>query len=82
MMFVAEAANQSAGTFDPFDIFMIVFTVIIAWALYRLVKSPNRNVFALGFTTVCLLVFLVADALMVMSWMGVLRDFQETIFGA
>lgn len=82
-MFLAEeAATQSAGTFSGFDMFMIAFTVIIAWGLFRLVKSKERNLFALGFTTVCLLVFLVADFLMVLSWMGELRNFQDMIFGS
>lgn len=81
-MYVAEEAAKSAGTFAVFDLFMIVFTVIIAIGLARLAKSKERNKFALGFTSVCLLVFLVVDVLMVMSWIGVLGDFQDAVFGS
>ena len=83
-MFLAEeVANQStAGTFAAFDIFMIVFTLIIAWGLFRLVKAKERNKFALGFTTVCLLVFLAADGLMFLSWIGQLKNFQNMLFGS
>lgn len=82
-MFVAEeAAAQSAGSFSGFDFFMIVFTVILAWSLIRLIKSKERNRFALGFTAVCLLVFLAVDFLMVLNWMGELRNFQDMIFGS
>ena len=80
-MFLAEEAAKSTATFDFFDVFMIVFTILIALGLFRLVKAKERNKFALGFTTVCLLVFLLADFLMVLSWMGVLKDFQDAIFG-
>ena len=81
-MFLAEEAAKSTATFSYFDIFMIVFTLLIAWGLFRLVKAKDRNKFALGFTTVCLLVFLAADFLMVLSWMGELRNFQDMIFGS
>ena len=81
-MFLAEEAAHSAGTFAAFDIFMIVFTLVIAIGVFRLAKSKERNKFALGFGTVCLLVFLAADFLMFLSWIGELRNFQDMIFGS
>ena len=79
-MFLAEEAAKSAGGFQFFDIFIIVFTVLIAVGLLRLVKAKDRNKFALGFTTVCLLVFLAVDFLMVLNWFGELQNFQSALF--
>lgn len=67
------AATEAASTtvnFYMFDIFMLLFTVVIAIGLFRLLKSDRRNLFALGFTSICLLVFLATDALMIMNWLG------------
>lgn len=69
-MFLAEEVIEESTRFFMFDVFMILFTIVIAIGLFRLVKAPKRNVFAIGFTTVCLLIFLATDALMVMNWMG------------
>jgi hypothetical protein len=81
-MFLAEeAAKESAGTFAFFDLFIIVFTIILVAAVYRLAKEKKKNLFALGFATVCLLTFLAVDFLMVLSWMGELKDFQTMLFG-
>lgn len=83
MLFLAEeAVEESTRSFATFDLFLIVFTIIIAIGAYRLAKAEKRNLFALGFTTVCLLVFLAVDFLMVLSWIGVLGDFQDKIFGS
>lgn len=66
-MFLAEEVN--ASTFTPFDIFMVVFTILIAVGLVRLaLQRPRKNLFALGFTAVALLVFLAADIKMVSGW--------------
>ncbi|WP_373230848.1 hypothetical protein [Cohnella sp.] len=67
-MFLAEIAAD-ASTFTPFDIFMVLFTVLIAVGLVRLLlQRPRKNMFAIGFAAVSLLVFLIADAKMVSGW--------------
>lgn len=68
-MYLAEATN---GSFTGFDIFMILFTIIIAAGFVRLVLQPQKNKFAIGFAAVCLAVFLFADYLMVRNWFGAL----------
>jgi hypothetical protein len=83
MLFLAEdVVEKSTKSFAVFDLFMVIFTIIIAIGVIRLAKAEKRNLFALGFTTVCLLVFLAVDFLMVLSWFGVLGDFQDKIFGS
>ncbi|MBN3523814.1 DUF2759 family protein [Paenibacillus apiarius] len=67
-MFLAEGAQQTESLFQLFDIFMIVFTIILVWAVIRQVKQRQRNVFALGFAVVSLLVFLYADWIMIQGW--------------
>jgi uncharacterized membrane protein len=70
-MFLAEkaAAAVSSGTYTPFDIFMVIFTVLLVVSLVRLgLQRPRKNLFALGFGTVALLVFLIADVKMVSGW--------------
>jgi hypothetical protein len=70
MFLAAEAAAQTASRFSGFDPFVILFTIVIAIGVIRLVGAPNKNLFAIGFGSVSLLVFLIMDAVMVMSWMG------------
>jgi hypothetical protein len=83
MQLLAEAAvGGSTKSFAIFDLFMVVFTIIIAIGVIRLARAEKRNIFALGFTTVCLLTFLLVDFLMVLSWFGLLESFQDKIFGA
>jgi len=67
-MFLAEAAQQSESTYQHFDLFMIAFTLLLIWAVLRQVKQRPRNLFALGFAVVSLLVFLYADWVMVQGW--------------
>ncbi|MDG0811943.1 DUF2759 family protein [Cohnella rhizosphaerae] len=68
-MFLAENAAESASTFAVFDIFMVIITVLIVAGLVRLVRQrPNKNIFAIGFTAVSLIVFLIADVKMVSGW--------------
>jgi len=68
-----EAAHTSGGfNFDPFDIFMILFTVLSVFAIIR--AAQHKNKFAVGFSVVVLLVFLVADVAMVLNWFNVLDD--------
>ncbi len=66
-MFLAE--TESTSTYTPFDVFMLIFTVLIAVGLIRLLlQRPRKNIFAIGFGTVCLLVFLAADYKMISGW--------------
>ncbi|MCE5169366.1 DUF2759 family protein [Paenibacillus profundus] len=67
-MFLAEGAQQTESLFQLFDIFMIVFTIILVWAVIRQVKQRQRNLLALGFAVVSLLVFLFADWIMIQGW--------------
>ncbi|WP_217597089.1 hypothetical protein [Cohnella sp. GbtcB17] len=68
-MFLAENAAESASTFAVFDIFMVVITVLIVAGLVRLLRQrQNKNIFAIGFTVVSLIVFLIADVKMVSGW--------------
>ena len=60
------------SNFDPWDIFMILFTLIIAFGVIRQLKQPKKNLFALGFGTIALLVFLFLDVMMIRNWMGLL----------
>lgn len=64
------AAESSSGSlFAPFDIFMILFTVLIVIGLARLLMvRSNKNWFAVGFSTLALVVFLIADVKMVSGW--------------
>jgi hypothetical protein len=70
MYLAAAAAEQTASRFSGFDPFVILFTIIIAIGVIRLLGTPKKNLFAIGFSSVSLLVFLIMDAVMVMSWMG------------
>jgi hypothetical protein len=59
-----------------FDIFMILFTIVLVWAMIREVKAPVKNKFALGFTGVSLLTFLFLDFLMVAGWFDMMPLWQ------
>ncbi|MCD9022363.1 hypothetical protein [Cohnella silvisoli] len=68
-MFLAEQATEAVSTYEHFDIFMVIFTILIAAGLVRLLlQRPRKNVFAIGFGTVALLVFIAADVKMVSGW--------------
>ncbi|MDF2961686.1 MAG: hypothetical protein K0S39_3421 [Paenibacillus sp.] len=71
-MFIAAEAAQEASKFTGFDPFVILFTIIIAVGCIRLLAAPKKNLFAIGFSGVSLLVFLVMDAVMVLNWMDML----------
>lgn len=62
------AMEQSGSNYQHFDLVIIVFTLIFAWAMWRQVKQRPRNLFSLGFTLVSLLVFLYVDWIMVQGW--------------
>lgn len=63
--------EETTSAFTGFDVFVILFTVLILVAIVRLLKEPKKNLFAIGFAVVSLLVFLVMDVVMVMNWMGI-----------
>ncbi|WP_270166156.1 hypothetical protein [Paenibacillus sp. SYP-B4298] len=68
MWFLAEdsAAAAASGGIEPFDIIMLLFTVIIFIGFVRLLMArPKKNVFAIGFTFVSLVLFLVVDFIMI-----------------
>lgn len=66
-MLLAEAA-ETVSRFHVFDIFMIIFTLLILIGVVRLVTQPKKNLFAIGFSVVSLLVFLYSDYAMVKGW--------------
>lgn len=79
-MFLAEeAVVKTGGSFTGLDIFMILFTILIAAGVYRLIKQENKNLFAIGFGAVSLLTFLLVDLLMMLNWFGLLEGVQETV---
>ncbi|MEW9702756.1 hypothetical protein [Paenibacillus sp. SI8] len=67
-MLFAEEAAVSASTYTSFDIYVLIFTVIIAIAFIKQLISPKRNLFALGFATVALIVFAIMDVKMISGW--------------
>ncbi|BBI36096.1 hypothetical protein [Cohnella abietis] len=68
-MFLVENAAESASAYEHFDIFMIIITVLIAVGLVRLLLTrPRKNMFAIGFTAVALVVFIAADVKMISGW--------------
>lgn len=69
-MLLAEAAVQEASKFNTFDVFMILFTILIFVGVVRLLRAPQKNKFAIAFGVVSLLVFLVSDYAMVMHWLS------------
>ncbi|BBH23948.1 hypothetical protein Back11_52930 [Paenibacillus baekrokdamisoli] len=71
-MFLAEAAASTLSKFDPMDIFMLLFTVVIFIGWVRLLMArPKKNLFAIGFATVSLLVFLFANYVMIFKvWLA------------
>ena len=58
--------------FQFFDIFVILFSLIIAIGVVRSLFAPEKNLFAIGFGGVALLVFLFLDVLVVANWLGFL----------
>jgi len=69
MLLEDNAAAGSTSLFTPFDVFMIIFTLLIAIGLFRLITAKDRkNLFAIGFALVALVIFVVADVKMVSGW--------------
>jgi hypothetical protein len=56
-------------TFDYFDFFVIAFTILIAIGVYRSLKAEQKNLVAIGFGGVSLLVFVIMDIIMVKNWL-------------
>ncbi|MBT2281966.1 hypothetical protein [Paenibacillus polymyxa] len=69
-MLFAEAATASTSNFNAFDIFVILFTILIFIGVVRLLRAPKKNLFAIGFAVVSLLVFLMTDYAMITGWFG------------
>ncbi|WP_405083544.1 DUF2759 family protein [Paenibacillus psychroresistens] len=61
--------NMFGITFDYFDFFVIAFTILIAIGVYRSLKAEQKNVVAIGFGGVSLLVFVIMDYIMVKNWL-------------
>jgi hypothetical protein len=70
MLLSEAAAATSTSSFTGFDIFVLLFTVILAIAMYRLVSAEKKNIFAIVFCFVSFAVFLVMDLIMVSNWMS------------
>lgn len=67
-MLLADDATPGS-LFTPFDVFMVIFTVLIVIGLVRLLMvRSKKNWFAVGFSTLALIVFLIADVKMVSGW--------------
>ncbi|MEX2459868.1 MAG: DUF2759 family protein [Paenibacillaceae bacterium] len=79
MLFAEDAvtpAPMAIGTFnlfgftiDIFDLFVIAFTILIAVGVYRSLKAKQKNVIAIGFGGIALLVFVIMDIIMVKNWL-------------
>lgn len=67
-MLFAEEAAATTSTYTSFDIYVLIFTVILAIAVIRQLISPKKNLFALGFAVVSLLVFGLMDYVMITGW--------------
>ncbi|MNH87202.1 hypothetical protein D3C87_692370 [compost metagenome] len=68
MWLLAIEPGETTTTFNMFDIFMLLFTVLILIGVYRLIKARDKNLFAIGFGIVSLLVFLASDFAMIKAW--------------
>lgn len=72
MLLAAGEAAASEGVFNGFDVFLILFTILILFAVVRLVTAKQKNLFAIGFAVVSLIVFLIMDYNMVKAWLGLM----------
>lgn len=72
MLLAAEAAANTIKKFDPFDIMMLLFTIVILIGLFRLLAGgPKKNKFAIGFAVLSAAVFLFADYVMIFKvWLA------------
>ncbi len=67
MLFAAEEA-ATTSTFAGFDLFVLLFTVVIAIGLIRLLLARKKNPFAIGFALVALATFALMDVVMISGW--------------
>lgn len=65
---ILAAASDATATFKTFDIFMILFTILIFVGVVRLLMSRQKNKFAIAFGLVSLFVFLYSDYAMITGW--------------
>jgi len=68
---LVAAAEQSSGSglnFNGFDIFMFVFTLILAIAVFRLLRAKEKNIFAILFSLAALGTFVFLDITMIRLW--------------
>lgn len=68
MFLAAEEAATTGGTINTFDYFVLAFTVLLVIAVFRSLTAPKKNLFAIGFGVVSLLVFLFMDYVMLQEW--------------
>ncbi|TXK80914.1 hypothetical protein [Paenibacillus sp. N3.4] len=68
MLLAEAAAEASTSTYTSFDIYVLIFTAVIAIAFIRQVITPKKNFFALGFAGVSLVVFGLMDVIMIKGW--------------
>ncbi|MCM3786621.1 hypothetical protein M3231_27180 [Neobacillus mesonae] len=69
MLLLAEAAGTTSK-FNGFDIFVVLFTIVILIGVIRLIKAPKKNLFAIAFGIVSLIVFLITDYAMIKHWLS------------
>lgn len=68
-MWLLAGSGETTTTYNGFDIFMLLFTLIIFIGVVRLlVERPKKNLFAIGFGMLCLVIFLVSDVIMIKAW--------------
>ena len=60
----------SALNFNGFDIFMILFTILIVIGVVR--SARHRNKLAVVYGLIALAIFLVSDLAMILNWFGAL----------
>lgn len=65
---ILAAASDATAVFKTFDIFMILFTILITIGVVRLFMARKKNKFAIGFGLVSLFVFLYSDYAMITGW--------------
>lgn len=66
MLLSAEATSSS--TFSGFDIIVLLFTLILVFAMYRLLRTQQKNWFAILFCIASLGLFLFMDYHMIINW--------------
>jgi hypothetical protein len=67
MLFAAEQA-AAPSTYTSFDLYVLVFTVVIVIGFIRLLMAKKKNPFAIGFTLVALATFGIMDVVMISGW--------------